>query len=55
MIKQYKNFLSGSIFTAIDIDIATAKYIGILEDSNGMTFKTMMSPSELSASNYYEI
>ena len=55
MFKKFKNFLSGSTFTAIDIDIATAKYIGILEDAQGRTFNKMMSPAELAASNYYEV
>lgn len=55
MIKKFKNFLSGSTFTAIDIDIATAKYIGILEDAQGRTFNKMISPAELAASNYYEV
>lgn len=55
MIKQYKNFLSGSTFTVVDIDISTAKYIGILEDAEGRIFSVMLSPSELEASNYHKV
>ena len=55
IFKKFKNFLSGSTFSVIDIDIATAKYIGILEDAQGRTFNKMMSPAELETSNYHEV
>lgn len=55
MIKKFQNILSGATFTAIDIDISTAKYIGILEDAQGRTYKVMLSPSELAASHYHEV
>ena len=55
MFKKYKNNLSGSTFSVIDIDVATAKYIGILEDAQGRMFNKMMSPAELETSNYHEV
>lgn len=55
MIKQFRNIYTGSIFTAIDVDIATAKYIGIFEFSNGVIEKAMRNPKELESDNYFEI
>lgn len=39
MIKKFRNIYTGSTFTAIDVDIATAKYFGIFEFSNGVVEK----------------
>ena len=55
MIKKFRNIFSGSIFTAIDIDIATAKYIGIFEFSSGVIVKSKISLKELNEDNYFEI
>lgn len=55
MIKKFRNIYTGSTFTAIDVDIATAKYFGIFEFSNGVVGKGLMSPSELNADNYFEV
>jgi hypothetical protein len=55
MIKKFKNIFTGSIFTATDVDIATAKYFGIFEFANGVIQKGLASPAELNADNYFEI
>ena len=55
MFKKYKNNLSGSTFSVIDIDVATAKYIGIVEAEDGMVFKAMLTPKELEENHYYEV
>lgn len=55
MFKQYKNYLSGSTFSVMDIDVATAKYVGIIEAEDGMVFKAMFTPKELEENHYYEV
>lgn len=55
MIKQYKNIFTGSIFSVVDVDIATAKYIGVFEFPNGDIVKAKRSPEDLENDNYYEV
>ena len=55
MIKQFKNVFSGRIFTVIDIDVATSKYVGIFEFPNGDTVKAKRTPEELANDHYFEI
>lgn len=55
MIKQFKNVFSGSIFTVIDIDVSTSKYVGIFEFPNGDTVKVKRTPEELADDHYFEI
>lgn len=55
MIKKFKNIFTGSIFTAIDVDIATGKYFGIFEFSAGAIVKGLASVKELNDDNYFEV
>lgn len=54
MFKQYKNIFTGSTFSVVDIDIATAKYVGVFEFPNGDIVKAKRSPEDLENDHYYE-
>ena len=55
MFKQYKNIFTGSTFAVVDIDIATAKYIGVFEFANGETVTAKRSPEDLENDHYYVV
>ena len=55
MFKQYKNVFTGSTFSVVDIDIATAKYVGFFELPNGDIVKAKRSPEDLEKDHYYVV
>ena len=55
MFKQYKNIFTGSTFSVVDIDIATAKYVGFFELPNGDIVKAKRSPEDLENDHYYVV
>ena len=55
MFKQYKNVFTGSTFSVVDIDIATAKYVGFFEFTNGDIVKANRSPEDLENDHYYVV
>ena len=55
MFKQYKNIFTGSTFSVVDIDIATAKYVGFFELPKGDIVTAKHSPEDLEKDNYYVV